>query len=306
MGFDLSMVRTPGYRDIPDHYPKVIRENAGYFRGVPYGALDQAEVLDHSIRCPKGPAWPPGGLTEERAEQLQDLFDPLNYDRESETVPSVEDLKPTFRELQIIQRYRDAADRVLSTISKKPGKVPSFKFGSNEGWRVTPEECLVIACRLGIYLEKMLAEEKSAADGRQQSMRLKLPGARAVKAPTRERLVEAIRVLDHKATDPFFILEDDSAPNNFMQAMKMSARFYLVEFSESNPQRQYRAQKVTARVAEELFAAYLRREASYKTAIGWEDVTEELFGDHYCELRFLQEFIAFNALAARYGGYEVR
>jgi hypothetical protein len=36
--------------------------------------------------------------------------------------------------------------------SKKKGKVPAFKFSSNDGWTITPEDCVIIAYRLLLYL----------------------------------------------------------------------------------------------------------------------------------------------------------
>ncbi len=308
MGMDLSMVQSPDPGDIPNHYPQMIRECPGYFRGVPSDHLEEAGILHHSTNCPDFPDWPPEGLTVGRAEQIRDFFDSpfmRYYSRESDLASSLLELGPSPRELRIMQRYLDRKNRALSMGSRYPGKVPAFKFDSNDGWHVIPAECLVIAYRLSIYLEKKLAQDRGTVDGSRQRMRLKFPHAEAVEEPTPEQVVEAVRRLDRKAEDPFFILEDESEPHAFMQTEKTSARLFAVEYSEGEPQCQYRAEKVTARIVVELFTAYLRRDATFKTAVPWADITEKVFGDYYRDLQWLREFIAFNELAARYGGYEV-
>jgi len=127
MGFDLNMVRTPD--SVPDHYPEIIRESPGYFRGLPYEYLESAGVLDHRGSC-KWPNWP-RGLTRDRAERLLELFESLLDDPPpSSNAPGVDllELKPTFHEIRAMQRYVTACSRVKSTASRTPGKVLSLKF----------------------------------------------------------------------------------------------------------------------------------------------------------------------------------
>lgn len=41
--------------------------------------------------------------------------------------------------------HREALRSFLSFRSSNQGFVPSWKFGTNDGWHVTPEECIIIA-----------------------------------------------------------------------------------------------------------------------------------------------------------------
>jgi hypothetical protein len=307
MGMDLSMVQTPSYAEIPDHYPDDIRKCPGYFRGVPYDYLDEAGLLDRATKCPKGPAWPPAGLPVERAEQLRDFFDPPSRGysfRQSDPVPTLAELKPTPRELRIIQRYIDQEYRVRSAVSKNPGKVPAFKFGSNDGWHVVPQECLVIACRLSTLLTKKEARTHSAPL-KPAEMCLDVRGEYETENPAFEQVLEAINELDHADQAPFLNLIDRTQPNAFMAVWKASARSFIVEYAEGKPQQQYRSKKTPRGKVIELFARYLRRDESFKMLTEWEDITEEYFGDARRQLAWVRGFIAFNELAAKYGGYEV-
>jgi len=148
MGMDLTMMRTPD--TIPKGRPKILRDYPGYFRGVPRDAIDAAGVLDYDAGLPGGPDWPPAGMTQARAEELLLLFDePTDDDPDT----SVMEVSPTYRELRQMQRYVDADSRTRATRSRKQGRVPWFKFASNDGWHVTPEECLIITCRLRALFE---------------------------------------------------------------------------------------------------------------------------------------------------------
>lgn len=303
MGMDLSMVRTPGLYDIPSDYPKELRKYPGYFRGVPRDALEEAGVFDHSTKVPRGPGWPPRGLAEQRARQLLELFD--TQTGMLDPVPSLEELKPTFRELRIIQRHVDAANRVLSAVSKRPGKVPSFKFRSNDAWRVVPEECLVIAHRLTVYLREREPTGAPAVDTGEKMMRLTAPDAEDIVRPSPDQVVAAIEALDHQRQNPYFILNDASRPNAFMQTLKASPRLFVVEYAEGKPQRQYAARKIPKRQVKDLFLSYLKRDASFKSSAEWEEITDEFFGAARHEREWIRRFIAFNELAAKFGGYEV-
>ena len=147
MGFDLSMIRPP--YEIPETFPDIVRESPGYFRGVPYDTMNAAGILDHDAMPPAWPDWPPAGLKKARAEHLLTLFEPP---AEGDRAVSLMQLKITFRELRVMQKYMTESARVYSARSKKQGRVPSFKFQANDGFHVTPEECLIIACRLQSYL----------------------------------------------------------------------------------------------------------------------------------------------------------
>ena len=148
MGLDLRIVREPDI--VPADLPEILRESPAYFRGVPYEALAAAGILDDEMESAEGPDWPPAGMTKARAEEILRLFErPCDDDPET----SVIETKPTYHELRRMQKYVEESGRTLSKRSRKRGKVPSFKFLSNDGWHVVPEECLVIAYRLHVFLE---------------------------------------------------------------------------------------------------------------------------------------------------------
>jgi hypothetical protein len=64
--------------------------------------------------------------------------------------------------------FRDAVEAVLRQ-SPEQGKVPFFKFGSNDGWVITPEECRALAAGLravvngdtGEALSESIEQEKA-------------------------------------------------------------------------------------------------------------------------------------------------
>jgi hypothetical protein len=320
MGFDLSMVRTPF--DIPGRYPDLIRDYPGYFRGIPFEELDEAGVLDYGMAIPKGPAWPPKGLTAARARKLRHLFDEQIASDEEPDADAADALKvqagsvngpgalllkvnPTPRELRIMQRFLAGERQAHSAVSRSLGKVPAFKFGSNDGWHVIPEECLVIARGLAELLATKQRKGESWARDARPTMRLKFPHDKGIKNPTADQLMAAIDSLDHEHDDPFFILVDESRPNAFMQTKKTSARLFLVEYSECVPQQQFAAPKLAKAVVKQLFRSYLSRDESFKSMTEWTDITDNLFGDYYRRLEWVRAFAAFNELAAGFDGYEV-
>lgn len=144
MGMDLNFVRYPDV--VPPGLPEILREWPGYFRGVPAEALGAAGILDSDMTWPEGPEWPPAGMALDRAEAVLRLFAPP-CDDDPET--SVEEVNPTYPELRKMQQYVRQRQQGLSRRSRKQGKVPAFKFCSNDGWHVTPEECLIVAS--GLY-----------------------------------------------------------------------------------------------------------------------------------------------------------
>lgn len=51
-------------------------------------------------------------------------------------------------------KYEEQADEIRSSLSPEEGKVPIYKFGSNDGWVVTPEGCYMIAEAVSRYLDE--------------------------------------------------------------------------------------------------------------------------------------------------------
>ena len=148
MGLDLTMMRTPD--QIPKQFPLLFRKSPSYFRGVPYEDLVAADLLDQDCDSAMRPDWPPIGLSKARANQLQSLFEAPD---EEEQTPTLVEVAPTARELRVMQEWQSATDCARSARSRKRNKVPAYKFLSNDGWIVTPEESLILAYGLIKHLE---------------------------------------------------------------------------------------------------------------------------------------------------------
>lgn len=79
----------------------------------------------------------------------------LDWDTE---MPSWPDIDPELEERldseddkvreQAEAEYDELTDGLRETRSEDPGKVPGFKFCSNDGWVILPEECRALAERL--------------------------------------------------------------------------------------------------------------------------------------------------------------
>jgi len=111
-----------------------------------------AGCLDERMTAPRQPRWPPRGISEERAEKLQPLIlDPKKYRRR---------IRP--EEVPIIERFRKRWHAATGRRSKLSGKVPAFKFTSNDGWWVRPEECRVVST---VLMETLRDRPKKLHEG---------------------------------------------------------------------------------------------------------------------------------------------
>ena len=140
MGFDLNMLVEPKFQDAPGHY-----RTGGAGIDMLAELMDAAGVLDGDSRPPPPhPDWPEPGNRQDRAN---DIIQHL----EGGTPPAV---PATAEELEQCRQFKAVFDAMVQSRSPVPGKVPGYKFGSNEGWLVTPEECSLIAAAL----ERLLAD----------------------------------------------------------------------------------------------------------------------------------------------------
>lgn len=143
MGFDLSMVRKP---------PSVDERELPNSNGIPgnyrfttwgmqmtLGALEWADAIYYG-RAPALPALDVGGLDEEGVvAALAALVAP----GEGSAGPA-----PSAEALDLARRHLRACEDVLTRSSLCDGRVGAYKFRSNDGWLVTPEECEVLDARL--------------------------------------------------------------------------------------------------------------------------------------------------------------
>src|SRR5579884_3027487 len=139
MGFYMRFVRPANA--LPDWYQPSEPEDPACYRLTFDGmfevaaAMAAADLLDEEAPAPKLPRWPPRGLSPGRADELGPyLFDAARL--EARTEPQERPLVAGF-----LQRFTKATARRSET----PGRVPAYKFRSNDGWLVHPDECRRIA-----------------------------------------------------------------------------------------------------------------------------------------------------------------
>lgn len=147
MGFDMRFVLPPA--NLPDWYQPIEPEEPGYYQ-LTFGgmfevvaAMAAAGLLDEEVPVPLLPDWPPLGLTTERAGELQaSLHDSAKLD---------ELIQP--HERTAVAEFLGHFTGATGQRSAYEGRVPGYKFRSNDGWLVTPEECRVIADGLDAALD---------------------------------------------------------------------------------------------------------------------------------------------------------
>ncbi|WAS99198.1 hypothetical protein [Nannocystis punicea] len=142
MGYDLQMVRTPPAAD-ENELPNS-SGIAGYYRfnmwgmRMTVGALEWADAI-HYGPAPEIPELELDGLDEDR------VFAALEAVRGEapEDAPA-----PSAAELAAARAYLQAHEAAVSASSLQNGRAGAFKFQSNDGWLVTPEECAALAGKL--------------------------------------------------------------------------------------------------------------------------------------------------------------
>lgn len=146
MGYDLQMVQTPSSadeRELPNSsgVPGYYRFNSWGMR-MTLGVLEWANAT-YWAKPPIRPGFPPAGFTEER------IAGAICVLRGEEPSAS----PPTEAELAAAREYLRAHEEAVSGSSLVDGRIGVYKFESNEGWLVTPAECLALASRLREHAE---------------------------------------------------------------------------------------------------------------------------------------------------------
>jgi hypothetical protein len=157
MGFDLQMVRAPAAAD-EEELPNS-GGVAGYYRfdlremQVTVGALERAEAL-HDGPAPEIPELACEGLDEER------VFAAIEALRGEAGAGAA---APTEAELAAARAFIAAHEAAMSASSIVGDRVGAFKFETNDGWLVTPEECRLLARKLRARCEALAREYFPAA-----------------------------------------------------------------------------------------------------------------------------------------------
>lgn len=99
--------------------------------------MELAGVIDTEADIPATPTmpWPPKGLEKELADKI--------YKTLQQGLPLPDTYRPA--DVGACKRYIEAEKKCQQGRSAVPGKVPFWKFISNEGMHVLPEECEAIA-----------------------------------------------------------------------------------------------------------------------------------------------------------------
>ena len=151
MGYDLQMVKTPASadeRELPNSsgVPGYYRFNSWGMR-MTLGALEWADALRWPTP-PELPEFPPAGFDEDRMEAA---IAALRGERPTGSPPTADELAAAREHL----RELEAA---VSGSSLVDGRIGAYKFESNAGWLVTPEECLALAARLRASAEVIASD----------------------------------------------------------------------------------------------------------------------------------------------------
>ena len=155
MGFWMQFVQPSTnlpewYEPIDRDYPDLYQLTFGGKFEVAAG-MAAAELLDEEKAAPTLPRRADVGLSEERGQELFDLFvyRPEPGQRTLDDVLTPEE-RPAFTEY--LARFEAATGQPAP-----PGKALAYKFRTNDGWLVTPDECRVIADGLDAALAKRRA-----------------------------------------------------------------------------------------------------------------------------------------------------
>jgi hypothetical protein len=175
MGFDMYTVLP--VKKLPEGYEPVFDDMPGYYQLTFSGmfevvaAMAAAGLLDEEMTAPRLPRWPPRGISQERAEQLQPVvLEPKKLQRR---------IQPD--EVLTIERFLKRRHATTGRRSKRVGKVPAFKFTSNDGWWVRPEECRVVST---VLAETLRDRPKQLRDGlRARGYKRSVPDVEPLVAP---------------------------------------------------------------------------------------------------------------------------
>jgi hypothetical protein len=124
----------PPTSDFPDMYDLTIQG-----MGAIVTAMSVADLLDKETAAPELPRWEDVGLSTERG---QELFDYWVYRPEPGRPTLADVLEPHERPAvaEYLARFEAATGQPAP-----PERALGYKFRTNDGWLVTPDECLVIA-----------------------------------------------------------------------------------------------------------------------------------------------------------------
>ena len=155
MGMDISTIEKP--KDVPASYAKQ-HSDPGYYRFNVQGMASMVTLMlaagvlseESPPKFPEAPA--------PKDPKRQPLYDEVFMGKKEARAK----LKPD--ELKAIDAYIAAVRKAQGARSASPDKVPAFKFQSNEGWFVSPDECRAIARGLRNFANAVTGAQAKAAN----------------------------------------------------------------------------------------------------------------------------------------------
>lgn len=149
MGYDMQMAIPPdeliaGYvPPLPGQEGRFLFSNRAMDDMVEVMTI--AGVLDTEAAPEPLPTWPPKGISQKRVDKLGAVF---CIDGAEGNVGHDCIYPLTSREERLFEAWAEEANAVLTRRSDVPGKVPAYKFLSQQAWYVCPEECQLLATRV--------------------------------------------------------------------------------------------------------------------------------------------------------------
>lgn len=137
MSFSFRMINPP---EADPSYKPLVADAPDYYQvnsigmEILYTIMSAGSMLDEDCEPPNFDEALPEWMDEERVEEVMDALE----------LGDAPDPPLTNKEREAIAQARLAQKILLQVQSPTSGRVPAFKFGSNDGWVITPKECAII------------------------------------------------------------------------------------------------------------------------------------------------------------------
>lgn len=175
MGMDLYTLEKP--KAVPAAY---LREHSdpGYYRFNVQGMAAMVSLMRAAgvLSDEPMPEFPPEPRAKDPA--LQESFRGVMMGKKEERARLPPD------ELKRADAHVEALRKATGTRSADPRKVPAFKFESNSGWFISPDECRLIAVAVRAYARQLSGDEVRAANAASSKADAKLTAQLAPKLGT--------------------------------------------------------------------------------------------------------------------------
>lgn len=155
MGMDINTIEVP--KNVPASYQSQ-HSDPGYYRFNVQGMASMVTLMSAAgvLSDEAPPKFP--DAPKPRDPKHQPLYDDVFMGKKE----SRAQLKPD--ELKALDAYVATVRKLQGQKSAAPEKVPAFKFQSNEGWFVSPDECRVIARAMKNFATRVSGSQVKAAN----------------------------------------------------------------------------------------------------------------------------------------------